>query len=38
MRDPRLPERIVRDLDRWCEHHGVTSLAELVGTLEWPSQ
>jgi dihydroorotate dehydrogenase (NAD+) catalytic subunit len=37
MRDPRLPERVVRDLARWCERHGVTSLAELVGTLEWPS-
>jgi dihydroorotate dehydrogenase (NAD+) catalytic subunit len=37
MRDPRLPERIVRDLDQWCARHGIASLASLVGTLEWPS-
>lgn len=35
--NPRVPERIVRDLDRWCRAHGVTSLATIVGTLEWPS-
>ena len=37
MVDPRAPERIVRDLDRWCAHHGVTSLDAVRGTLEWPS-
>lgn len=37
MRDPRAPERIVRGLRRWCRRHGVTSLSEIVGTLEWPS-
>ncbi|HET7450597.1 MAG TPA: dihydroorotate dehydrogenase [Gaiellaceae bacterium] len=36
MKDPRLPERVLRDLDRWCARHGVTSLADVVGTLEWP--
>ena len=36
MRDPHLPERLVRDLDRWCARHGVRSLTELVGALEWP--
>jgi dihydroorotate dehydrogenase (NAD+) catalytic subunit len=35
--DPRLPERLVRDLERWCERHGVRSVTELVGALEWPS-
>ena len=35
MRDPRAPARIVRDLDRWCERHGVQSLGEIVGSLEW---
>jgi dihydroorotate dehydrogenase (NAD+) catalytic subunit len=35
LRDPRLPERVVRDLERWCERHGVPAIAELVGTLEW---
>ena len=37
LRDPRLPERIVDGLDRWCHHHGVRSLSEIKGTLEWPS-
>lgn len=36
MQDPRLPERLVRDLTRWCERQGVASLASLVGALEWP--
>lgn len=34
--DPRVPERIVRDLDLWCRANQVARLAELVGTLEWP--
>lgn len=37
MQDPRRPERIVRDLARWCDSHGVRSIAELTGTLEWPT-
>lgn len=37
MRDPRAPERLVRDLARWCDRHGVASLRDVVGTLEWPS-
>jgi dihydroorotate dehydrogenase (NAD+) catalytic subunit len=37
MQDPRLPERVVRDLGRWCERHGVPHLTDLIGTLEWPS-
>lgn len=35
MRDPRAPGRIVNDLDTWCSRHGVRTLAEIVGTLEW---
>lgn len=35
MQDPRAPERIVRDLGRWCEREGVRSISEIVGTLEW---
>jgi dihydroorotate dehydrogenase (NAD+) catalytic subunit len=35
--DPRRPERIVRDLARWCSRHGVGVLSELKGALEWPS-
>jgi dihydroorotate dehydrogenase (NAD+) catalytic subunit len=37
LRDPRVPERIIRDVDAWCVAHGVTSFESLVGTLEWPS-
>lgn len=37
MQDPRLPERLVRDLGRWCDRHGVARLADIVGSLQWPS-
>jgi len=37
MVDPRAPERIVQELERWCVRAGVSSLASLRGTLEWPS-
>lgn len=37
LRDPRAPERVVRDLGRWCERHGVRSIGEIIGSLEWPS-
>ena len=33
--EPGLPERIIRDLGRWCERNGVTQLADVVGTLDW---
>lgn len=36
MREPRLPERVVADLARWCSAHG-TTVRQLVGTLEWPA-
>jgi dihydroorotate dehydrogenase (NAD+) catalytic subunit len=36
LKDPKLPERIVRDLERWCDREGVRSIREVVGTLEWP--
>jgi dihydroorotate dehydrogenase (NAD+) catalytic subunit len=36
MQDPRVPERIVRDLGRWCERRGVRHLGDVVGSLEWP--
>jgi dihydroorotate dehydrogenase (NAD+) catalytic subunit len=35
MRDPRAPDRIVKDLGAWCARHGIQSLADIVGTLEW---
>lgn len=37
MRDPRAPERIVRELAAWCQSHGVRRIAEMRGRLEWPS-
>lgn len=37
LRDPRLPERIVRDLGKWCARNGVGALADVIGTLEWPA-
>ena len=36
LRDPRAPERIVRELGEWCDAHNVSSLLDLRGTLEWP--
>lgn len=36
MRDPRLPERIVADLARWCASRRVT-VRQLIGTLQWPA-
>jgi dihydroorotate dehydrogenase (NAD+) catalytic subunit len=35
--DPKLPARLVRDLDRWCERHRVARVEELIGTLQWPT-
>lgn len=35
--DPRVPERIVRDLERWCVREGVACLADVVGSLNWPA-
>ena len=34
LRDPRAPERVARDLARWCERNGVARLADLVGSLK----
>ncbi len=36
LRDPRVPEQIVHDLDRWCRAEGVASISTLVGSLQWP--
>ncbi len=35
LRDPRIPERVVRGLASWCEKHGVHATRDLVGSLEW---
>lgn len=36
MKDPRRPERIVRELARWCDREGVRSMDEIIGSLQWP--
>ena len=35
LRDPRAPERVVRELDSWCRAHDVHKLRDLTGALEW---
>ena len=35
MRDPRTAERVIKGLEHWCAQHGVGSIREVVGTLEW---
>jgi dihydroorotate dehydrogenase (NAD+) catalytic subunit len=37
LRDPKAPERIIRELVGWCASHNVTSVSDLTGKLEWPS-
>lgn len=37
LRDPRAPQRIVRELEQWADRHGVRSLSDLRGSLEWPA-
>jgi dihydroorotate dehydrogenase (NAD+) catalytic subunit len=37
LQNPRLPQRIVRDLLAWCRAHRVDHIADIVGTLEWPA-
>ncbi len=37
LRDPRQPVRVVRGLAAWCRREGVRSLAEVTGSVEWPS-
>lgn len=37
MKDPRAPERVLRELASWCRSHRVGSLQEIIGALEWPA-
>lgn len=37
LRDPRAPERIVRQMQRWCDREGVRDIMTVTGTLQWPS-
>jgi dihydroorotate dehydrogenase (NAD+) catalytic subunit len=35
MQQPRLPEKLLGDLAKWCERRGVRSLSDIRGTLKW---
>ncbi len=35
-RDPRAPQQIAADLERWCRRHDVEAVAELTGAVETP--
>jgi dihydroorotate dehydrogenase (NAD+) catalytic subunit len=35
LQDPRVPERLVHSLGAWCARHGVHTLADVIGRLEW---
>jgi dihydroorotate dehydrogenase (NAD+) catalytic subunit len=37
LRDPRAPERVVKDLARWCHANGVARIGDVVGTLTVPA-
>ena len=35
MRDPRAPKRIIGEIESWCVKHGVNSMDEIRGSLQW---
>lgn len=35
MQQPRLPEKLIDDLEEWCQKNGLRSLSELRGSLIW---
>jgi dihydroorotate dehydrogenase (NAD+) catalytic subunit len=37
MQQPKLPEKLVDDLEKWCRKNGVRELSELRGSLNWES-
>ena len=37
MKDPRAPTRVLREIGSWSQSHGVSSLRDIIGTLEWPA-
>jgi dihydroorotate dehydrogenase (NAD+) catalytic subunit len=37
MQQPKLPNKLVGDLEDWCRRNGVRSLSELRGDLRWES-
>ncbi len=37
MQQPKLPEKLIDELERWCAEKRVASLSELRGSLQWES-
>jgi dihydroorotate dehydrogenase (NAD+) catalytic subunit len=37
MQQPKLPEKLVDDLEKWCRKNGVRALSDLRGSLTWES-
>jgi len=37
MQQPKLPEKLVNDLEKWCRKNGVRALSQLRGSLNWES-
>jgi len=35
MQDPQLPARLVTALGEWCRRHGIETLTDVIGRLEW---
>jgi dihydroorotate dehydrogenase (NAD+) catalytic subunit len=35
LRDPRAPERIIRQMRQWADGQGVRDLTSIIGTLQW---
>ena len=35
MQQPKLPEKLVDDLEKWCKSKSISSLSALRGTLQW---
>jgi dihydroorotate dehydrogenase (NAD+) catalytic subunit len=35
MQQPKLPAKLIEDLERWCAEKRITSLTDLRGSLQW---
>jgi dihydroorotate dehydrogenase (NAD+) catalytic subunit len=37
MRDPKAPRRVIAEMQKWCDAHGVKNISEIIGSLEMQS-
>jgi dihydroorotate dehydrogenase (NAD+) catalytic subunit len=37
LRDPRSPKRVISEMKKWLDRHGIVSVSDIVGSLEWQS-